>query len=397
VAQSRDKNTDIIVCGAGATGLIATLALRSLGLQVTLVGKLDTRRTARTVALLDGSVRLLKNLNVFPLLLPYAAALRTMRIVDATGALFRAPTVEFQASEIGLQAFGWNIENADLADRLRPLVDDHLIDDQLVGFRLDGARIAAVCATGATLSARLLIAADGRHSPTRAAAQIGTREWTYPQVALTAILKHRVPHAEASTEFHTRQGPFTLVPLPDRAGPRSSLVWMLSPPSARRLRRLDAAALAAAIERQSQSILGEMALEGPTSVFPMAGLQVERLTAPRLALVGEAAHVFPPIGAQGLNLGLRDVAHLVDCIEAAAGDPGSAAVLSAYTARRRADITLRTGAVDLLNRSLLSGFAPVDALRSSGLIALAAIAPLRRSLMRAGVMPSRPLPRLMRG
>jgi 2-octaprenyl-6-methoxyphenol hydroxylase len=397
VAGSREKNIDIVVSGAGATGLVATLALRSLGLEVRLVGKLETQRTARTVALLDGSVRLLKNLNVFPLLLPYAAALRTMRIVDATAALFRAPTIEFQASEIGLHAFGWNIENADLADQLRRLVEDHLIDDQLIGFERDGARVSAVCATGNTISARLLIAADGRHSPARAAAGIGTREWAYPQVALTAILRHRLPHGDASTEFHTRQGPFTLVPLPDKPGPRSSLVWMMSPPCARRLRRLDAAALAAAIERQSQSILGEMALDGQTSVFPMAGLQVERLVADRLALVGEAAHVLPPIGAQGLNLGLRDVAHLIDCIEAAAGDPGSASVLAAYAARRRADIALRTGAVDLLNRSLLSGSAPVDAVRSAGFVALSAIAPLRRLLMRAGVMPSGRLPRLMRG
>lgn len=394
---SSDKTTDILVCGAGATGLVATLALRGLGLQVSLVGKLDTLRTARTVALLDGSVRLLKNLNVFPLLLPHAAALRTMRIVDATGALFRAPTVAFHASEIGLHAFGWNIENVDLADQLRPLVADHWTDDRLVRFEFGRDGVSALCATGQTITARLIIAADGRHSPARAAAGIGTREWAYPQVALTAILGHRVPHQDASTEFHTRQGPFTLVPLPDRPGPRSSLVWMMAPTHARRLRQLDGPALAGAIERQSMSLLGEIALEGPTGTFPIAGLRVERLTAPRLALVGEAAHVFPPIGAQGLNLGLRDVAHLVDCIEAGAGDPGSASVLAAYAGRRRTDIALRTGAVDLLNRSLLSGFAPVDAIRSAGLVAVSAIAPLRRSMMRAGVMPSGPLPRLMRG
>jgi 2-octaprenyl-6-methoxyphenol hydroxylase len=397
VIGSSDKYTDILVCGAGATGLVAALALRSLGLRVILVGKLDTRRTARTVALLDGSVRLLKNLNVFSTLLPMAAALRRMRIVDATGALFRAPTLTFQASEIGLHAFGWNIENVDLTDQLCLLVKDHVIDDQLTGFEFHHDRISAVCATGQTISARLIVAADGRQSPARAAAGIGAREWAYPQLALTAILRHRLPHNDVSTEFHTREGPFTLVPLPDKPGPRSSLVWMTAPASARRLRQFEATALALAIERQSQSILGEITLEGPTGAFPIAGLQVERLAAPRLALVGEAAHVFPPIGAQGLNLGLRDVAHLVDCVEAAAGDPGAASVLSAYALRRRADIVLRTAAVDLLNRSLLNGFTAVDAVRSAGLIAVSAIAPLRRSLMRAGVMPSGPLPRLMRG
>jgi 2-octaprenyl-6-methoxyphenol hydroxylase len=375
---------------------VAALALRRMGLRVALVGWRDAQRTGRTVALLDGSVRLLQSLGVFPQLLPHAAALRKIRIIDATGALFRAPLVEFEAAEIGLPAFGWNIENADLVEQLSNASNGERIDDQVAGLDFESTRVRVTCATGRILSARLVIGADGRHSRARAAAGIGWREWQYPQLGLTAVLQHRLPHDDTSTEFHTREGPFTLVPLPTTTAPRSSLVWLLHPGKARRLTGFTPERLAQAIERQAQSMLGKMVLDSATALAPMRGICVERLTASRLALVGEAAHVFPPIGAQGLNLGLRDVAHLVDCIEESGGDPGSVDVLRAYERRRHRDIASRTLAVDLLNRTLLTDSVAIDAVRGAALIALSSIGPLRRSLMRHGVMPRGRIASLMR-
>jgi 2-octaprenyl-6-methoxyphenol hydroxylase len=239
------------------------------------------------------------------------------------------------------------------------------------------------------------VAADGRNSRLRQIAGIDAQTWSYLQTALTTILAHDREHRETSTEFHTRHGPFTLVPLPGR---RSSLVWVTSPKQAERLSKLDDAALALEIERQAHSHLGAMRIDGPRGVVPMSGLSVNRFGAPRLALVGEAAHVFPPIGAQGLNLGFRDVASLRDAVVDAfdnGHEPGSDEALRHYQRSRDLDVRLRTAAVDGLNRTLLTGFLPADLLRGAGLLALSKVGFLRRAVMREGVLPHMGAPRLM--
>src|SRR5215208_2787301 len=374
---------DVAVVGAGAVGAAAALALARDGFSTCLIGRSDMRPDGRTVALLDGSIRLFEALGVWPALRDQAAPLVTMRIIDDSGSLFRPPPVAFQASEIGLEAFGWNIENTALvaglieAGRAEP-------------------RLQLISEDASTVGARLVVAADGRNSRLREAAGIATRSWSYPQSALATHLSHERDHRDASTEFHTRSGPFTLVPM---AGRRSSLVWVTNRHHTERLMKLDDEELAAAIERQAQSILGKMRIDGPRGLVPMSGLSVDRYCAERLALAGEAAHVFPPIGAQGLNLGLRDAAALRDAVvdaHTAGEDIGSAAALGRYQRSRDLDVRLRTAAVDGLNRTLLSDFLPTDFLRGLGLVTLGGIGPVRRMAMREGVLPSVGAPRLMR-
>jgi 2-octaprenyl-6-methoxyphenol hydroxylase len=251
--------------------------------------------------------------------------------------------------------------------------------------------------SGDAVSGRLAIGAEGRQSLCRSTAGIATERTSYPQIALTVNLGHARPHADTSTEFHTASGPFTLVPLP---GQRSSLVFVVDPPEAPRLAALSDAELAGEIEQRCHSILGKIDVEGGRGIFPLAIETAHRFASHRLVLIGEAAHVMPPIGAQGLNLGLRDAATVAELVVAArrdGGDAGSAAVTDAYERTRRADVGSRALAVDLLNRSLLSNFLPLQGARGLGLYLLDRIGPLRRALMREGVTPAASQPRLMRG
>jgi 2-octaprenyl-6-methoxyphenol hydroxylase len=161
----------------------------------------------------------------------------------------------------------------------------------------------------------------------------------------------------------------------------------MSEAEAARRSALDDGALANEIERRARSLCGAMRIEGARGVFPMSRQSVARLTATRLALIGDAAHALPPIGAQGLNLGLRDAEDLI-AVGAGADDIGDPATLKRYAEARRADVALRTAAVDGLNRALLAHFAPVDLARGLGLATLAAIGPLRRFAMREGLAPT---------
>jgi 2-octaprenyl-6-methoxyphenol hydroxylase len=397
---NRLSAADVIVAGAGAVGLVLGLALAEAGFSVVVVGRIDLRPAGRTVALLEGSVALLARLGLWAQCEARAAPLRIMRLVDDTGSLFRGPPVDFRAEELGKTSFGQNIENvhllADLAARAAETPGLRLVQDHLASFDFSGAqRVVARDEAGRRFEAPLLVAADGRASPARQAARIAVRRWRYPQAALTAILHHSQPHRDISTEFHTRSGPFTLVPLPGLAPAvhRSSLVWVMAPDDLRRRLDLARPSLAHAIEKQSRFLLGAIEIQEPVGSFPLSGLASTRMVGARIALAGEAAHAIPPIGAQGLNLGLRDVASLAELLAQArrrGEDIGSPAVLDRYARARRGDIALRTLGVDWLNRALLADWLPVDALRGAGLLALGSIGPLRRFVMRQGLMPQAP-------
>jgi 2-octaprenyl-6-methoxyphenol hydroxylase len=399
-----DKNVDkpaAIVVGGGPAGLTAAISLAEGGVDTTLVGLRAAKADNRTTALLAGSVAALETLGVWPSCVEKAAPLRTMRIVDDTGRLWRAPEVRFTADEIGLEAFGQNIENRHLidalAERARNLSTLSIVEDEAVSVSSSANTAVVNLKGGNVLHGKIVVGADGRHSLCRTAARIATDERRYPQAAMTLCLSHSRPHHDTSTEFHTPGGPFTLVPLP---GNRSSLVWVLNPNAANELAGLDDLALADAIEKASHSILGKSQVEPSRGVFPLTVSIARHFAGERIALVGEAAHVLPPIGAQGLNLGLRDAATIAELVVTAhrtGRDVGEADVMSRYDRMRRADIGSRSLAIDLLNRSLLSDLLPVQGARGLGLYLLDRIGPLRRAVMREGVAPATGQPRLMRG
>jgi len=390
-----------VVVGRGPAGLTAAIALAEGGTQTLLVGSRPAKPDNRTTALLADSVTALNTLGVWSLCRAKAAPLKVMRIVDDTGRLWRAPEVRFEASEIGLDAFGYNIENRHLIDameeRARNLSGLQIVDGEVLAIKPERDEVAIELRDGATYRAPIAIGADGRNSICRSAVGIDMDERNYPQVAITLCVRHSRPHQDTSTEFHTPNGPFTLVPLP---GNRSSLVWVVDPETADDLASLDDAELSAEIERASYSILGKIEAEPARGRFPLRVATARRFADRRIALVGEAAHVIPPIGAQGLNLGLRDAATISELAIKAdrqSQDIGGAEMLASYDRLRRADVGSRTFAIDLLNRTLLSDFLPAQSMRGLGLYLIDRIGPLRRAVMREGVAPAAARPRLMRG
>ncbi|MGK9236136.1 UbiH/UbiF family hydroxylase [Inquilinus limosus] len=388
--KTSSPEPDAIVVGGGPAGLLAALLLAQGGIETVLVAP-PAPEDHRTTGLLAGSARILERAGVWPALRPGAAPMRAIRLIDDRDRRIRAPEVVFRAAEIGLEAFGFNVANRDLVAALAEAVaaapNLRRVADAAAEIRIGAGGATVRPRAGETLRGRLVVGADGRNSPVRAAAGIGVRRWGYDQAALVTTLRHARGHDDTSTEIHTTAGPFTLVPLGER---RSSLVWVTRPAEAEALAALDDAALAQAIGRRAGPILGAVTVDGPRQVFPLSGLAARRLAVPRVALVGEAAHALPPIGAQGLNLGFRDAAAIAEAAAAAvrAGqDPGAAAAMARYETKRRGDVASRSTGVDLLNRSLLTDAAPALALRALALQAVKRISPLRRLLMREGIAP----------
>jgi 2-octaprenyl-6-methoxyphenol hydroxylase len=384
--------SDVVVVGGGPAGLSTAIAMAQSGVKTALVARRAPYADNRTTALLGGSVDFLEQLEVWPRCKDKAAPLQAMRLVDDTGRLIRAPEVRFSCDEIGLDAFGYNIDNRSLIialeQRAAELPDLARFDDEADTISPEESTVEVRAGQGKSISARLVVGADGRQSLCREAAGISVRRRDLHQAALTFNVSHTRPHRNISTEFHTPQGPCVFVPLP---GNRCSVVWVAAPREAERLMTLSDDELSAAAEAQSHSVLGRLSVEPGRHVFPLAIEQPQQFAKARIVLVGEAAHVLPPIGAQGLNMGLRDAADIADIVREAmlsGEDPGSPQVLKRYGSARRSDVTSRTFAIDLANRSLLSDFLPMQSLRAAGLHLIGSIGPLRRLAMREGLAPS---------
>ena len=391
------QTVDVLISGGGVAGLAAAAAFGSAGYSVICVDPAPPITTGdapgadlRTTAFLQPSIPVLTQAGLWQRLEPHAMPLQVMRIVDAGGAEPEARiTHDFNAADVSDQPFGWNLPNWLLRREFVARLDDLPNVDFRPGtatarvFTREREALVTL-SDGTKVSAKLVVAADGRHSPVRRALGIPVHTRRYGQKALAFAVTHPEPHRNVSTEIHRSGGPFTLVPLPDHEGkPCSAVVWMETGPEIERLRALDRADFDAAMNTRSCGLFGWLERATPLTVWPIITQHAERMAGQRVALMAEAAHVVPPIGAQGLNMSLGDLTALMDlCTPATLGEAGP---LDAYHRRRWPEIQLRLAGVDALNRaSMMENRALRDA-RGAALHALYSLAPVRRGLMQLGI------------
>ncbi len=395
------READIFISGGGIAGQVAAAVFAARGFSVIMADPVPPVTEAgqdgsdlRSTAFLRPARDLFEACGLWRVLAPHATPLDRLEVIDTTG---WPPVVRdrrsFAAAEMGDAPFGWNLMN-------------WLVRRELAGYLADAPGITALYGTGfaslvqrrdgvilgltdgSQVRAKLAVAADGRASPLREAAGIGARTTRYGQKALAFTVTHDRPHDNVSTEIYNEGGAFTTVPLPDHEGrPASAVIWMNFGPRAVDLMAMPVPEFEDEMFARSTGHLGRLRLEGRRSTWPIVTQLADRLTEARVALVAEAAHALPPIGAQGLNTSLNDIAALFEAAATMPADPGAPAVLTAYAQARRADIAARARAIDLFNRVARSGGAGMQALRLAGLKAVHDIAPLRRGVMRAGLGP----------
>ncbi|MCV3270352.1 UbiH/UbiF family hydroxylase [Roseobacter sinensis] len=394
-----DLSCDIFISGGGIAGLTAAAAFGTAGFDVACVDPAPpvTEREAkgadmRTTAMLQPARKVLEAAGLWQRLAEHATPLQIMRIVDAGGPEPEARlTRDFNASDVSDLPFGWNFPNwllrREVLGRLEELPNVDFRSGVAAKSLFTREREARVgLSDGTRVRTRLVVAADGRNSPMRQAAGIDVRTTRYGQKALAFAVTHPIPHENVSTEIHRTGGPFTLVPLPDHEGlPCSAVVWMDDGALAQARFEMEVQAFEAEMTARSCHLFGPLTLASQRSIWPIISQQAERLSGERLALIAEAAHVVPPIGAQGLNMSLADTATLLSLAQARPEDLGDRTMLDAYHRARYADITLRVQGIDLLNRASQVRAPLLRDARASALNALYAMGPVRRTLMQMGL------------
>ncbi|MFT7369364.1 MAG: 2-octaprenyl-6-methoxyphenol hydroxylase [Alteromonas macleodii] len=391
--------TDIFISGGGIAGLTSAAAFGAAGFSVVITDPMRpiTDRTTqgadlRTTAFLQPAREFLISAGLWDHLEPFATPLQIMRIIDA-GGTDPTPRIarDFDAADISDLPFGWNVSNWLLRREIvAQLTELHNVDFRTgVGFaslitRTNEARVTLT--DGTRITAKLVIGADGRNSPVRQAAGIEAKTTRYGQKAITFAVTHDAPHNNVSTEIHRSGGPFTLVPLPDHDGkPCSAVVWMEDGPEANRLAALPEPKFNALASLRSAGTYGTLTLASRRMIWPIISQISARITSERVALVAEAAHVVPPIGAQGLNMSLSDVACLLNLAKDSGSTLGNADMLAKYHRTRDADIRLRVTGVGMLNRISQSQNPLLRDLRAKGIEALYGIEPIRKTLMKLGL------------
>lgn len=395
--MSKSSSHDVIISGGGIPGLTLALLLANANFEVVLIDPAPLSHfklkpaEGRTSALMQSSIAVLKESNIWDIASPHGEPLKILRIIDdSLNDRNRMIETDFCASDIGLDYFGINFPNNVLRTLLAHKVTKQRNIKLYDGCTLDSfeqgpSSVQATLSSGPIIKASLLVAADGRESLIRKICGIKAHIHAYGQTAITCLIDHSKSHGNISTEFHRSGGPFTLVPMPDKS---SSVVWVEKDADAARLMHLSKADFEKTLQEKTREKLGRISLTTAPQSCPLIGLRSAALTAPRVALMAESAHVLSPLGAQGLNLSLRDVKELATKILEARQlglDIGSKAVLQSYENARRSDIMIRYAGTDGLTRFVSHNIIPLHNVRRAGLGMISMIEPLRQIAMKQGM------------
>ena len=414
--MSDTETYDIIIAGAGLTGAAFALAAAQGGLKVVMIdpqpfdAQLAPTFDGRSTAIAFSTFRMLDALGLGEDLRPHACRMDHILVTDGRrpGAASPAPSsafLRFDADEIGGRTggepLGYLVENRRIRVALAQAVIRAGIEVRapasVASVTTDAGKATVTLADGSTLTAPLVFGAEGRGSTVRRAAGIETVGWTYGQSGVVATVRMGRDHGNVAHEYFLPSGPFAILPLTDQ---RASLVWTESTRRGEALRSASDEAFHAHLMRRFGEFLEDVTVEGPRFVYPLSLSLAEKLIAPRIALIGDAAHGVHPIAGQGLNMGLKDAAALAEVLAEAARlgeDLGSETVLERYARWRRFDNAALAAGFDAFVRLFSNDIAPVRFARNLGMAAVNRIGPLRRAFMQEAGGATGDLPRLLRG
>ena len=414
--MSTHNTHDVIIAGAGLAGASFALAAAQGGLRVVVIdpqpfsAQLAPTFDGRSTAIAWSTFRMLETLGLGEALRPHACRMDHILVTDGRrpGAASKPPSsawLQFDADEIGDgnggEPLGYMVENRRIRVALAEAVGRSEVEVRAPA-RVRSVEAGPGAATvtlddGAVLTAPIVVGAEGRGSTVRRAAGIGTTGWTYDQSGVVATVRLGRDHGNVAHEYFLPGGPFAILPLTDQ---RASLVWTEPTRRAEALRSASDPAFQAHLMRRFGDFLDGATPEGPRFVYPLSLELAERLTAPRVALIGDAAHGVHPVAGQGLNMGLKDAAALAEVLIEAmrlGEDIGSEIVLDRYARWRRFDNTVLAAGFDAFVRLFSNDIAPVRLARGLGMAAVNRIGPLRRAFMREAGGATGDLPKLLKG
>ncbi len=414
--MAKEIACDVLIAGAGMAGATLALALQSGGLTPILVDPqpFDTQTAptfdGRASAVAFSCFRQWRALGVGQRLEAFAQRIEQILVTDgrspgAAPGLKLPAFLRFDSSEISDRSdgepLGYLIENrhirAALAQQVKAAKIKVLAPARVAGLEIRPDGVTARLEDGRTIAAPLVIGSDGRGSMVRREAGIGVVGWPYREVGVVATIRLSRPHGGVAHEHFLPSGPFAILPLTED---RASLVWTEKAARGQALKAARPEVFHAHLNRRFGDFVGPATLDGPVFVYPLALELAERMTAPRVALLGDAAHGVHPIAGQGLNLGLKDAAALAEVLVEAARigeDLGSEATLERYARWRRTDNVALAAATDLFNRLFTNDIAPLRLARGAGMALVNRIGPARRFFMQEAGGATGDLPRLLRG